>query len=45
MVILMMTTESSPEIKRKGKALGVKAWINKPYLVSTLLAVLKEVLK
>jgi len=29
--IVMLTTESSPELKEKGKALGAKAWLVKPF--------------
>ncbi len=29
--IVMLTTESSDELKSKGKALGVKAWMLKPF--------------
>lgn len=40
---LMMTTESSPEMKSRGKAAGVMAWITKPYQADKLLMVLKKV--
>ncbi len=29
--ILMLTTESNPDLKKRGKALGVIAWIIKPF--------------
>ena len=29
--IVMLTTESNPELKAQGKALGVKAWLLKPF--------------
>ena len=29
--IIMLTTESNPELKEKGQALGVKAWMLKPF--------------
>lgn len=29
--IVMLTTESSPDLKAKGQALGVKAWMVKPF--------------
>jgi len=29
--IIMLTTESNPELKAKGQALGVKAWMLKPF--------------
>ncbi|MBU1658042.1 response regulator [bacterium] len=29
--IVMLTTESSDELKEKGRALGVKAWMLKPF--------------
>lgn len=34
--ILMMTTESSAELKAMGKELGVVAWITKPYNLEKL---------
>lgn len=37
---IMMTTESSPEMKAQGKAAGVTAWITKPYVAEKLLAVI-----
>ena len=35
--IIMLTTESSSELKAKGKALGVKGWISKPFQADKLL--------
>jgi len=29
--IIMLTTESNPELKKKGQVLGVKAWMLKPF--------------
>ena len=29
--IIMLTTESNPELKAQGQALGVKAWMLKPF--------------
>jgi len=29
--IVMLTTESNPALKEKGKSLGVKAWMLKPF--------------
>ena len=29
--IIMLTTESGPEMKERGKAVGVKAWMVKPF--------------
>jgi len=29
--IIMLTTESNPDLKAKGQALGVKAWMLKPF--------------
>ncbi len=37
---IMMTTESSPEMKSKGKAAGVLAWVTKPYVAEKLLSVI-----
>lgn len=41
--IFMLTTESNPEMKTKGKASGVIAWITKPYVVAKLLAAVDKV--
>jgi two-component system, chemotaxis family, chemotaxis protein CheY len=43
--ILMMTTESSAELKAKGKEIGVLAWITKPYSAEKLIGVLGKILK
>ena len=43
--IFMLTTETSVELKQKGKAAGVKGWITKPYNEDKLLTVLGQVLK
>jgi two-component system chemotaxis response regulator CheY len=40
--IVMLTTESSPEMKAKGKAAGATGWINKPFDADTLVAVAKK---
>lgn len=42
--ILMMTTESSAEMKAQGKAAGVLAWVTKPYVSEKLVAVIKKVI-
>jgi len=42
--ILMLTTESQPEIKQKGKAAGATGWIVKPFDPPKLLAVIAKVL-
>ena len=42
--ILMLTTESSPEMKAAGKAAGLTGWMVKPFDPKTLLAVLDKVL-
>ncbi len=43
--ILMMTTESSPEMKAHGKAAGVLAWITKPYVSEKLISVIGKIIK
>ena len=43
--IFMLTTESNPEMKVRGKAVGVKAWITKPYNDTKLLSAVDKVLK
>ena len=42
--ILMLTTESEPELKQAGKEAGATGWIVKPFNPDTLLSVLKRVL-
>lgn len=43
--IFMLTTESSPELKTKGKAAGVRAWVLKPFQPETLLTAIGKVLQ
>jgi two-component system chemotaxis response regulator CheY len=43
--ILMLTTESQPEMKQKGKAAGATGWIVKPFDPPKLLAVIAKVLQ
>src|SRR5689334_10193195 len=40
LIIFMLTTESNSALKIKGRELGVKAWVMKPYIASKLLAVI-----
>jgi CheY-like chemotaxis protein len=42
-VIFMLTTDSSIELKTKGKELGVRAWITKPYNKDSLQMAIKKV--
>ncbi len=42
--IFMLTTESSPELKERGKSYGVKAWVTKPFKEDVLLSAIKKVL-
>jgi two-component system chemotaxis response regulator CheY len=42
--ILMLTTESQPEMKLKGKAAGATGWIVKPFDPPKLLGVIARVL-
>ena len=42
--ILVLTTESQPEMKSKGRAAGATGWIVKPFDPEALLAVLRKVL-
>jgi two-component system chemotaxis response regulator CheY len=41
----MLTTETSVELKAKGKEIGIRAWITKPYQVDKLLAAIEKVLR
>ena len=40
--ILMLTTESRPEAKAEGKALGATGWLNKPFDANMLLTVTRK---
>jgi two-component system chemotaxis response regulator CheY len=42
--ILMLTTESAPQLRQIGKAAGATGWIVKPFNPSDLLSVLQRVL-
>ena len=43
--IIILTTESSDELKKKGKAAGASGWIVKPFQADQLLKVLRLLLK
>ena len=40
--IVMLTTETKPELKAEGKAAGATGWINKPFDADMLLSVAKK---
>jgi len=40
--VVMLTTESSPAMKERGKAAGVKGWIVKPFKGDAVLATFKK---
>ncbi len=40
--IVMLTTESKPEIKAEGKAAGATGWINKPFDADMLVTVARK---
>jgi len=42
--IVMLTTESNPALKEQGKALGVKAWLLKPFNKDKFLLALTKLL-
>lgn len=42
--IILLTTESQPEMKSKGRAAGATGWIVKPFDPEALLGVLRKVL-
>lgn len=42
--IVMLTTESSPEMKEKGKSAGATGWINKPFDSDKLIAITRKLL-
>jgi len=41
----MLTTESNPTLKAEGKALGVKAWMLKPFNKDKFFMALKKLLR
>lgn len=43
--ILILTTESSAQMKQKGKAAGATGWLVKPFNPDTLLSTLKRVVR
>ena len=43
--IVVLTTESNDELKRRGKAAGASGWIVKPFQAEQLLKVLRLLLK
>jgi two-component system, chemotaxis family, chemotaxis protein CheY len=40
--IIMLTTESNPSMKERGKAAGIKGWIVKPFRGESVLSALKK---
>ena len=42
--IVMLTTESNPDLKAKGQALGVKAWMLKPFNKNKFFMAVKKLL-
>lgn len=40
--VLMLTTEAQPEMKAKGKEIGVKAWLVKPFRPDVLLSAVSK---
>ncbi|CAK0765066.1 Chemotaxis protein CheY [Gammaproteobacteria bacterium] len=40
--VIMLTTESSPNMKERGKAAGVKGWIVKPFKGESVLETFKK---
>lgn len=42
--VLMLTTESQDDMKEKGKAIGVKAWLVKPFRPDVIISALKKLL-
>ena len=43
--VIMLTTESNPDLKAKGKALGVKAWMLKPFNKEKFFTAVKKLMK
>ena len=42
--VIMLTTESAPEMKKEGQAAGAKVWMVKPFKPDQLLMVLSKLL-
>lgn len=40
--IIMLTTESSPSMKERGKAAGIKGWIVKPFRAEAVIETFKK---
>lgn len=43
--VLVLTTESSPEMKQRGKAAGATGWLVKPFNPEKLLSTIKRVVR
>jgi len=43
--VIMLTTESNPELKQQGKDLGVKAWMLKPFNKDKFFTAVKKLLR
>ena len=43
--IIMLTTESDPRMKQRGKAAGVKGWIVKPFKGDNVVASIKKLVE
>lgn len=43
--VLMLTTESSPEMKQRGKTAGATGWLVKPFNPEKLLSTIKRVIR
>lgn len=43
--IIMLTTESNPDLKEKGKALGVKGWLLKPFNRDKFFTAVKKLIR
>lgn len=41
--LFMLTTEASPDVKARGKEVGVKAWITKPYILDKLIQAIDKI--
>lgn len=42
--IIMLTTESNNDMKEKGKQIGIKAWVTKPYQDDKLVIAIKKLM-
>ncbi len=43
--VIMLTTESGDDMKKRGQAAGAKAWVTKPFRAETLVAAVQKLVQ